>query len=352
MTYTLAQYTAVLDARHEAYELLPLNDNGAIALITQKTARVLGLFEHANAPNLFWTNPVTIDVGAYEAFVQSGQWNLGGNRLWIAPEIQFNVRNRADFWGTIQFPPQMDPGNYALICENKQVTLWQQCQLEAHNLASGQIDLSIQRTLRPVPNPLRTLKNAPRLTYFGYEHVVKLNIDATTSPDIQAEAWDLVQLNPGGQLLILSTSQVEASDYFGTVPPQAHIAHGNHVRLSITGTQEFKVGYKSACMLGRMAYWNTLSDGREYLLIRQFFNNPSAVYSEEPPAMVGNHGHSVHIYNGGGDFGAMGEMEVNGQTIGGASGLTSNTDHFVLWGFIGNHADIQQVSDSLLGVVL
>ena len=96
-----------------------------------------------------------------------------------------------------------------------------------------------------------------------------------------------------------------------------------HAKLKITGDKMYKIGYKSAHLHGKAGYLNQLEDGRFYLLIRNFFNNPSSEYAEEPYHTKGLRGHSVHVYNDDGTNGDFGELECNGQTIGGTTGEKS-----------------------------
>lgn len=150
-----------------------------------------------------------------------------------------------------------------------------------------------------------------------------------------------------------------AGELYHVLPGEAREIHfGNvpHLRLNITGQRQYKIGYQSASVTGRMAYHNRLPDGREYLLIRSFFNNPSSIYAEEPPDKPGATGHSVHFYNDGGQFGAggvgFGEMECSGQTIGGRSGRSTSTDTFLLWAYVGAPEAIRRIAHLLLGVKL
>jgi hypothetical protein len=367
---TLAHLETILREAGERYHVLPLQ-GGAKALITQRGARVLGLFPTPDAENLLWTNSAAFDtVDGFKQFVEAGNWNLGGERVWIAPEIQYNVRDRNDFWGTLSVPPQMDPGEYTFqvlgfhdefvnqATRYEAVFLSASIELTAYNIGKGVQALSIRRNIEPVRNPLKNLSHVSNSTvqYFGYRQSVSL---MGQDIDTYSEAWNLVQLNAGGQLIIPCMPFLEASDYFGTVPDETRtVHHGDvpHLKLNINGKQQYKIGYKSVSMTGRMAYHHRLPDGREYLLIRSFFNNPSNVYAEEPPHLPGVNGHSVHVYNDGGEFGGengFGEMECTGQTAeGGNENRDIVQDNFLMWVYIGAPESIRQVAHLLLGVRL
>lgn len=52
---------------------------------------------------------------------------------------------------------------------------------------------------------------------------------------------------------------VASSDYFGNVPDEARqLASDGNLQLNISGQRQYKIGYKAACMTGRMAYLNDM----------------------------------------------------------------------------------------------
>lgn len=335
------------------HERLALQD-GAFVLVLEHGGRILGPFLAEGEASIFWLNGVWQDPDAFAAFVAAGEWNLGGERVWIAPELQYAVRDRSDFWGTVACPAEVDPGHYTLEGSPGGCTLWQTCTLQAYNLASGSKELAIQRSIRPAANPLQALGYFDELmqdvVYAGYEHTV--TITETRHDDIMSEGWALIQLNPGGELLMPASPEIEAIDYFAPVDAAHQIIDREcgGVRVKISGRRQFKVGYKACHLFGRAGYINRLDDGRWYLLVRNFFNNPSAPYAEEPPQLPGCHGHSVHVYSDDGGLGGFGELEVMGQTIGGPTDRSTSSDQFLLWLFVGPEAGVQRLARHLLGI--
>lgn len=347
---TFGRLINALEQNAQEYDLLPLH-HGQRLVIMQRGGRLFGPFAPGDdAPPLCWINPALADAAAFRALIAAGEWNVGGERIWIAPEIQFHIRDRGDFWGTYAMPSAVDPGAYAIERASGRVHLRQGVTLHAYNLASGMKALAVSRTIQPADDPLRTLSHYPAgLTYAGYAHTVTLT--ETNDVPIVSETWNIVQLEPGGTLFIPTVSDhVEATAYFGTLPEEATTVRERRVQISITGKQQFKVGYQAACMTGRMGYYHELLDNSAYLIVRTFFNNPSALYSEEPPAAPGRNGHSVHVYNDGGDFGGCGEMECNGQAIGGSTNRASSTDTFLMWIYTGTPAAVRSAAHLLLGI--
>ncbi|MEA3334344.1 MAG: DUF6786 family protein [Chloroflexota bacterium] len=339
--------------QHTVVEL----DGGARIVVMQRGGRILGPFLPGDGGSILWLNDVWADSDAFSAYLAGNEWNLGGERVWIAPEIQFSVRDRYDFWNTVQCPPAVDPGNYSLDQASAgEVTLCQRMVLEAYNIASGSKELYLKRHIRPAANPLRALSQFKELMdgvgYAGYEHAVELS--ETTSDDIVSEGWSLLQLHAGGILIIPASPKVEYSDYFDPIDSDHQTIHqdAGYVAVRISGRRQFKVGYKSAHVQGRLAYLSRLNDSHFYLLIRNFFNNPSSLYAEEPPHLPGCRGHSIHVYNDDGDFGGFGELEVMAQTIGGETGRRSSSEQFLFWLFVGPGDRLELLAEHLLGVRL
>jgi hypothetical protein len=249
----------------------------------------------------------------------------------------------------------VDPGAYVL--EQPGPDRWHlalDATLEAYNLASGQKELHLERLIQRAEDPLRHVTGYHALIdgvrFAGYEQVVSLS--EFKSDEIMSEAWSLIQLKPGGELLIPASPYVEYTDYYEPIDPSLQTIYPDHVRLKITGDRQYKVAYKAAHVFGRLGYLNRLDDGLAYLIVRNYFNNPSVPYAEEPAHSPGCRGHSIHVYNDNGMFGGFGELECNAQTIGGDTGRSASTDQMVLWLYVGPMAKIADIGLHLLGIDL
>jgi hypothetical protein len=321
-------------------------------VISQYGGRVFGPFLSPASESIFWTNRAFATPAAFEAWMTAGQSNLGGERLWIAPEIQYNVRDRTRFDETYAVPTQIDPGCYAL--DQPRASEWRLAQvmkLDVYHVASGTKDLRVEILIRRVDDPLRHVSAYPRLIdgviFAGYEQTITLG--ERRHDAIMSAAWNLIQLNPGGVILIPAFPGVEWTDYYDPARELQTFLPG-HVQAQITGQRRYKLGYRAAYLTGRVGYFNTLGDGRAYLIVRQFFNNPSNPYVNEPGRVPGAWGDSVQVYNDGGALGGFGELEVHGQTIGGTTGRSASRDQLVLWLYAGPLDRIKDLMPYLLGI--
>ena len=349
---TYRQVIARLAENDIPYGVLTLQ-NGVSVVIAQRGGRIFGPFLTEDSAGLYWINDAFAQPDSFKEFLASGNWNIGGDRVWIAPEIQYGVLDRDRYWETVHTPAQVDPGTYEL--DQPQPGWWRLVEdvtLEAHNLASGRKELRLERLIRQAEDPLRGVGGYEDLIdgvlFAGYEQVVTLS--ESKLDGIMSEAWSLVQLNPGGDLLIPASPRVEVVDYYDPIDDSLMTIYPHHVRLKVTGTRQYKIGIKAAHTFGRLGYYRPLAGGRAYLIVRSFFNNPSLPYIEEPAHRPGCRGHSIHVYNDNGMFGGFGELECNAQTIGGVTGRSSSTDQMLLWLYVGPVEKIEEIGLHLLGV--
>jgi hypothetical protein len=353
MDLTLAAIKRRLDKNKLAYGELELQ-SGVKLLVLERGGRVFGPFLTPESNTLLWVSSALADSEALAQFIVDNQWNAGGERVWVAPEIQFNVSDRKDFWGTISIPVQMDPGDWRLDEQPDGWRIRQGMTLTANNLAHGEKELWIERFIHLAADPLTNTREYSHLldgvTYAGYEQIVTLR--EAKHDDIMSQSWNVTPVWPGGRVIIPSSPAVEVSDYFEPIDDQHLARHGHYIALRVTGDRRYKVGVKAAQTFGRLGYFHRRDYGSAYLIVRNYFNNPSSPYVEEPPQTPGGAGDSIHVYNDGGLFGGFGELECHGQTIGGHTGRTSSTDQQVLWVYAGPSDMVARIGWQLLGVEL
>lgn len=323
-------------------------------IITAYGGRIFGPFQGDDGPSLFWLNDGFRDSSSFAALLEQGL-PLGGERIWISPEIQYGVTNRNDFWGSLFVPESVDPGNYTLhVGGGEAVRLSQEMDLEAYNLGRGHKKLQLDRTVQPTGDPLRHLSDYEELRrdvdFAGYRHTLHLR---DLNPNhIRSESWSLVQINPGGTILIPTLSRPEHRNYFNPAPSELVTIGEREFRAEITGQNQYKVGIKCTNTIGRIAYLLNLGGERYALIVRSFYNNPALPYTDEPPEEPREAGFSMHIYNDDGRFGGFGELENMGCTVGGSAGQTESRDLFELWVYYAGLSRLRGVARQLLGLEL
>ena len=339
-----------LDENGLYYTSLPLQNNILLAILA-RGGRLLGPFL-PDGQSVGWLSPRLSSAEAFRRFLDAEEWNIGGNRTWIAPEIQFSVADRSRFWETIRIPAAMDPEPYVLEPGAGCCVLHKTVELPVFYPGAGTKRLAVRRHVFPAADPLRERKDYASLVdgvlYAGYEHDIKLtDLDGNS---FMAESWDLFQVKPGGTayVKVYDGESTQGADYYEKVDAAHQTIAKDHIALRITGDRRYKLGFPASCVTGRIGYL-AHSGSESTLVARQFFSNPSAPYNEEPPLLTGTRGLSVHVYNDSGELGGFGEIETNGQAVGGTAGRSASADQFITWMYRGACDKVERISRILIG---
>ncbi len=319
--------------------------------ISGRGGHLLGPFDNLSGSSALWITAQLYSSLSFARFLAAGEWNLGGERIWIAPEIQFNIKDRSDFRGTYELPAAMDPGTYRLDSTARQVALSQDIVLDCYNTASGSKHLSVHRKIRASKNPLHSLLKFDQLmdgvVFAGWHHETELS--SPVNDGIMAESWNLAQVRPGGEAIIPCTPGIEYMDYYEPIDDSLFSIRKHSVKIQITGDRRYKVGFRAPNLLGRIGYIRQVGDDEAELTVRCFQNDPSSLYIEEPANATGCRGLSLNIYNDDGALGGFGEIECNGRTIGGKTDRSSSIDDVTFWYFRGKTGPITAIATILLG---
>ena len=157
--------------------------DGTRVLILPYGARILGLFAPHSEQNFFWTHPALGAVETAKAFYESDVWhNSGGDRTWLAPEVDFFLPNYPDVsFGGYWQPRQLDPretlqrsfrvGDGTVLVNRLTVTA---------SRSKASVDLEIRKSVEPALNPLRyepVWKGLAEVEYAGFTLRTTLQID-------------------------------------------------------------------------------------------------------------------------------------------------------------------------------
>lgn len=336
------------------YEILELQDGFSI-LCTQWGGRIFGPFETGNSESVFWVNEAFRNKESFAEYIQNEEWNMGGDRVWTAPELAFFVKDRDTGFDSFIVQRQLDPGNYDLQKVDETVVLSQDVTLDAYQSKSSSKSFRLKRTINKIDDPLRNLSIFEKLqdgvTFCGFEQDVEIE-DYSEDCELFLENWVLTQVKTPGRLIVPFTGLMEFVDYFEPIDEAFYEIRDNYMHIIVTGDRRYKVGFKSSVITGRSGYIGKLSDGRSYLLIRSYLNNPSSRYCCEPYDKPGRTGCSLFVYNDSGDLGGYAELENSGITISGDTGKKKSADTVSYWLYIGEEAMLNQIVYVLLGADL
>ena len=330
-----------------SYAVLPLSEDAKL-LIMEHGGRIFGPFTAKES--VLWMPSRWDSLTTWKESWSQQYWNLGGERLWIAPEIQYCIKDRNTMSTSWSLPPAMDPSNYHLTYrQNDNIQLETEMSLVAHHHNSQEQHLYVKRIIEPLQNPLRTLIEhdlfMAEVAFSGYQHTIHLETDTENS--CLSEAWSIMQVRQGGISIIptYGTPQIgwyyrpEKSELINQAPPFMLVQHkpGNL----------FKIGIHSTACTGRVGYLH-LQTERPYLLVRNYLVNPSATYVEEPFDAPGEKGYAFHLYNSADLKEQFGEIECHGNAIGGKTGKRSATSTLETWLFEGKREQLELITQKLL----
>ena len=335
------------------YAVLDIGDDVRI-ICSRLGGRIFGPFETKNSESIMWINGAFESQESFQKFLKAKDWNLGGDRVWVLPEMPFFVEKRTDFYNTYVVQPELDPGDYELINDDDSVVLRQNVSINTFELeCCKHKDFFMQRKIRKAQNPLRNLQNYGELMeqvkFCGFEQEIILE-DNSEDTSLYLEAWLLSQINPRGSLIVPMNGSKELVDYYEPMEENMCITEEAGVRLSVTGETRYKIGFLSSQVTGKSGYMGKTSDGRSYLFIRNYYNNPSSVYCGDPFDRPGLFGCSLFFYNGHTAQGGFSEYEHSCNTISGDTGKRESQDTCQYYFFIGSEDKLRDISKELLGM--
>jgi hypothetical protein len=309
--------------------------------------RVLGLFAPGDDENFFWTHPALNAVASAESFYGGEQWhNSGGDRTWLAPEVDFffpDYPKLDRYWQQ----RELDPGAYE-ISESEGAVNWTNCAALRVSRTKKTVKLRITKSLAPALNPLRydSPEGLAGVKYAGFTLRSSLAIESS-APSTYVGLWHLTQMPHGGDMLVPTFFRSQPKVYMGAITAEDLIVGEHLVRYKMRAPGEHKLGIRAAALAGRAGY--LYRNGPETsLVVRNFFVDPSAEYVDTPWLEPQNYGYAFQACNVNSNLGAFSELEYHVPAIGGETGKIYSEDHSQLWAFRGSESSIKSIARRLL----
>jgi hypothetical protein len=327
------------------------NPDGSELLVLPHGGRVLGLFPPQSDKNFFWTHPALESVESASQFYAGPQWhNSGGARTWLAPEVDFffpDFPKLDRYWQ----PRQLDPGRWELSVEQGYPRLVNRltCTLAR---SKAEVDLEIAKSLAPAPDPLRRRADRPAgcpSDYAGYLQTTRLRLVAVRGPErVGVGLWNLIQLPPGGELMVPVYRRAEPRIIFGPVPAEELYRGDRLFRWRMSPRGERKIALRAANLCGRVGYCRPRDDGRWELVVCSMQVNPSGQYVDAPWDDLGDEGYAVQACSIDGDLGRFNEMEYHVPAVESGRVAAECEDISQVWAYRGTAEQIESVVHSLL----
>jgi len=331
-------------------------DDDSVVFVTRFGGRVIGPFDRKTGESFMWLCKQFQSKEEFAERYSQGRIFLGAERLWIAPELNFYTTERMKFDETYHCQPCIDPGSYSIVKAGGGVSLQMYVDAKVYEMPFTSKQFEISRTVKNTANPLKFTECFSALMdgvdYAGYRQDIYIN-DLSKEKPMYLEPWLVMQVNPGGEVIIPYTGSFSFDDYYEPIDETIQSVHDRYAVLQGTGIRKYKVGYKAAKTTGRSSYLIPLDEDRHLLIIKSFYNDPSTPYCMEGWKVPGVRGCSLYIYNddakreGSGGFV---EFEHCGLTIGLDSGRTSSVSETCHYFFTGARESLIKINNELLGI--
>lgn len=347
----LKQLVDTLNAVGKPTELFESAD-GTKVLMLPYGGRVLGLFAPGSEENFYWTNDAFVSVEKAKEFYAGDQWhNSGGDRTWLAPEVDLFFPNFPEL--DVYFQQRsLDPGKYEVVKSDGGFKLVNSLTLH-FSRHKEDVDLRITKSVGPAPNPLRYERGLDLgdLSYAGYTQYASLEF-LDPGKDIKSDVglWNLVQMPHGGDLIVPTYSKAEPNIYFGTVGtigPEDMIVSDRLFIYKMRQQGEHKLAVRAVVTAGRVGYMYQAGD-KWALIVRNFRVNPSGEYVDVPWKETDYFGYSTQACNVNSGLGQFSELEYHIPAIGRGTGLTRCDDQAQVWAFRGPKESVLKVARILL----
>lgn len=322
--------------------------DGGTVLVLPYGGRILGLFAPGSSENFLWTHPALDALSTARSFYESSEWhNSGGDRTWLAPEVDFFLPHFPQLDIYVQ-PREFDPGQYQLTRENGAITLSNRFASRLSR-SRATVHLELTKRLSGASNPLRIMPSGllDGLQYAGYAVHTRLAFSSGLCEPAEIGLWCLLQLPHGGELLIPTFSKAKIKTYFGKVDANDLKVTDHLIRYHMRAPGEHKIGVEAPRVTGRGGYLKLMGD-HSSLVIRNFTINPSGEYVDVPWGETECPGAAIEACNVDSKLGSFSELEYHVPAIGGSTGNWYCEDESQVWAFRGAEQTILQVSRLLL----
>jgi hypothetical protein len=318
--------------------------DGTTILVMPYGGRVIGFCSDRNRKNLFWTHPALQTVADAKSFYAQPQWhNTGGDRTWLAPEVDIFFPNFPDLNIYTQ-PKQIDPGNFKITQTKTGVSLSNKLSVKLSR-SQKVIDLVMTKQFGVASNPVPL----DGVEYAGFTSTTMLEIINSDKDNCGTVGlWHLMQLPCDGQMIVSTYKKAEPVIVFGEVPECDLSISANQCEYNVTREGSCKFSLDAVDITGRAGYAYG-DDKLQTLIIRYFFVNPSGMYIDVPfddTQRMGLAFQACKINDK--QWGSFCELEYHVPAIGSGTGKSECVDMCQTWAFRGAPAKIQKIKNILL----
>lgn len=310
--------TGCLDRMGHAASVLDLGD-GLSLIATAAGGRLFGPYL-AEEDLLGWAP----DLHDFEAALAERHWNIGGERVWLAPERAFNFADPAAMLETYRVDPALDPGQWQVTAGRRGLTLQSAMDLPRSD-GGPPVSVTLTRRIWPLAPAAPPRAGLWRGSY-------RQTVTATCGPrpdGLAVVPWLIRQVALGGTARLSASGGHSGHAVFGKAPQAALIPVDGFWQVPIGPTGFFKTSYARADVgLDGLSYSVTGACGATLLTFRPHLAD-AAHYTETLPQDPAGPGQAAALFCDDGTFGAYGELEIYGHRTGPDTGAMTLDVHIL-----------------------
>lgn len=320
------------------YQSVLLQDQ---VLLVPWGGRILGLAPD-HQTNTLWTHEaLQSESGARKLLNTAGWLNFGGDRAWIAPEVETNFSYPHNSKPVYDVPKSIDPGQYHVSAQDAHaVRLSAAMTVHFHRL-QAEARLLVERVVTCLPES--PLPIPGEVQFAGYRLQSAFSSAELIPKGVRPGLWHILQAPGGGKIMIPVRPGAKPRAFIGT--PACELA-GRRLTCNVVTSKSFKFSLRADDCLGFMLYINTARSPAT-LVARHFAVHDRAGYSDEPYDDPSDLGHVQQVYVDDGALGGFGEMEYHTPALA-SQGPTTLTDTSEVWGFTGPAGHLTILAEQLL----
>lgn len=324
----------------------------AEAVVLPHGGRLLGLYAGDSCSNFLWNNRALQSRALALALFGSGAWpNPGGDRTWLAPELELFIGDPGRVFETYAVPVALDPGHWSVVSAGDEgVQLTQATTLRLKHRRRD-VGLVMGKWFRPAANPLAGTALGGRVQYAGYSQVTSLELEPGEAPYVRLGIWNLLQLPQPGTMWISTRSLAEPRVVFGRVAAGELTAEPERVcwQMGAPG-EDTKISIQAAVLKGRAGHVRATDvPGTWELVVREFAVDPDGDYVDTlwcPPFEAGWAFQACCVRSGADCFN---ELEYHVPAPMTKAGSNVSRDESRVWAFRGGAESMAEVARVLLG---
>jgi len=303
--------------------------------------RILGLAPD-HRTNTLWTHAALQTESGARHFSDAALWlNFGGDRAWIAPEVETNFRYPRNAEPVYEVPKSIDPGQYRVNAQDAHAVRLSAAMTVRFNRRQAEVRLLMERTVTCLPeSPLAVPAD---VQFAGYWLQSTLSAAGPIPDGIRPGLWHILQVPGRGKIVVPVRPDAQPRTFIGT--PACELA-GRRLTCNVVTSKSFKFSIRADDCLGFMLYINTIKRPAT-LVARRFAVHDRAGYADEPYDDPADIGHVQQVYVDDGALGGFGEMEYHTPALA-SQGPATLTDTSETWGFTGSAEHLTDLAEQLL----